>query len=377
MASPLTVQACQLAHVSTPAACPALRAFVQGAELLLAFGVAEDFSLAQAVCSYGYFGLAPNTWTPAKDTDDDHGWLLRLLRYGRQQEHVLVAAVFQDRLLQDAAPSPAKRARRARACIEQPASGRSKLVCVALAYPATCTRRHRPSRQQQHELVAGVRRMVRADMDLRPWHALHPDARQRGFGRTYRSPTLFEDLVKTITNCNMRFSGTVRMNSLLCAELGRHGAFPSPWELAAVEPADLQARCKVGYRAGRIVALARAVVAGTLDLAWYEHTARTADEVFVALQGLEGFGPFAAKNVLQLLGFFEHIPADSETVRHFKEEHGAGVKKVGEVVGLAAERYAQYAPYQFLAYWFDLWRAYERQKGRPSPYWQPAQVVDF
>lgn len=40
------------------------------------------------------------------------------------------------------------------------------------------------------------------------WWDRHPEAAARGFGRTFRSPTVFEDMVKTITNCNIKFQAS-------------------------------------------------------------------------------------------------------------------------------------------------------------------------
>ena len=40
----------------------------------------SDFSLSQAICSYGYFCLAPNKWIPSEQ--DDEGILARPLRFG-------------------------------------------------------------------------------------------------------------------------------------------------------------------------------------------------------------------------------------------------------------------------------------------------------
>ena len=101
-----------------------------------------------------------------------------------------------------------------------------------------------------------------------------------------------------------------------------------------------------------------------LDLRWLEHPLRTGDEVFDRMLRVYGFGKFAAYNVCQLLGHHASFPFDSETVRHFREEHGAprGLA-LPAVAALARRHYDRYAPFQFLAYWFELWRGYERRRG--------------
>lgn len=102
-----------------------------------------------------------------------------------------------------------------------------------------------------------------------------------------------------------------------------------------------------------------------------------------AVRQIYGLGPFGASNVMQLLGHYEDIPADSETARHLEQVRGLRATSA-----VAAQRvYAEFAPYQFLRYWGDarwvegpfaaceglwrseeLWRSYEERLG--CPMWQ-------
>jgi 3-methyladenine DNA glycosylase/8-oxoguanine DNA glycosylase len=173
-------------------------------------------------------------------------------------------------------------------------------------------------------------------------------------------------MVKTITGCNVTWPNTMRMNALLCTEVGA-GGFPTPGQLARVTPGWLKRHCKVGYRAGRIVGLARAVASGRLMLERFEDQARGSDQVHADLCRLPGIGPYAAANILQLLGRYDRLAIDTETYRHFRQAHGiptprtpAGLRRLHRRIERA---YARFAPYQFLAYWFELWRGYERRAG--------------
>jgi len=94
--------------------------------------------------------------------------------------------------------------------------------------------------------------------------------REIGFGRLFRSPTLFEDIVKVITNCNTSFSNCQMMNRLLCQEVGSFGAFPTPKEVMKWTPAQLRAHCKVGYRDERIWQFSQDVLKGRFDLDWFD-----------------------------------------------------------------------------------------------------------
>ena len=143
----------------------------QGSNLSLP--VPRGFDLKAAVCSYGYFVLAPNRW----DTES----------------HTFTC------------PLRARRDRVVKVTISQPRSNRRTLRLV-------CDKRMEPA--ERPLIKAQVVRTLRVDEDLSPWFKLHPIARKRKFGRLFRSPTLFEDIVKTITGCNVTWTNTIRMNKL-------------------------------------------------------------------------------------------------------------------------------------------------------------------
>ncbi len=306
----------------------------EGSQLTLP--VPADFRLAPTVCSYGYFLLAPTFWDRHADT------LLTRLAAG---DRVVALAVTHDR------------ARR-----------RLRIRCDLRLDP-----------REAAAVRAGLHRMLRVGFDVKPWHRLSQEAKRRGFGRLFRGASLFEDIVRTMTSCNVAWPNTVRMNLRLC-ELAGGGAFPTPARLASWEPQTLQARCRVGYRAARIVALARAVSDGGLDLDRLEDPARPTPELRDELLRIPGVGPYSANNILQLLGRFEHLPIDSETHRHFREVHRlpepATAAQRRELERRIASHYDRYAPYQFLAYWFELMRGYEGRAG-PIETWPEAKSQAF
>lgn len=109
-----------------------------------------------------------------------------------------------------------------------------------------------------------------------------------------------------------------------CESSYRIGDFPRPEELAALDEEYLTKRCKLGYRAKRILELAQRVVENRLQLRELEEVcdrvrSSSYDELTQQLSGVAGFGPFTRANVLMCMGFYQRIPADSETVRHLKQ----------------------------------------------------------
>ena len=91
-------------------------------------------------------------------------------------------------------------------------------------------------------------------------------------GRVLRSPTFFEDVVKTILTTNTLWAATKRMNLNLIASFGDplpdsdKKAFPTPERIAASSDKILRETVRVGYRAPALCELAVRVASGKLDL---------------------------------------------------------------------------------------------------------------
>lgn len=104
------------------------------------------------------------------------------------------------------------------------------------------------------------------------------------------------------------------------------GDFPSPTELANLDEIFLTKQCSLGYRAVRIVKLARSIVDGTLQIEKLEEEVVSSgtipslyDKLASILLEVDGFGPFTCANVLMCMGFYQVIPTDTETIRHLKK----------------------------------------------------------
>ncbi|KAM0892716.1 hypothetical protein ACQ4PT_025569 [Festuca glaucescens] len=413
---------------------------------------AAPFDLEAAVCSHGLFMMAPNRWDPASRA------LLRPLRLATDRSASLLARVSR-----------------------HPARPSDALLVSVLGADAL-------SPLDQDCILEQVRRMLRLSEEegrvVAEFQAMHAAARESGFGRIFRSPTLFEDMVKCILLCNCQWSRTLAMATALCdlqlelkcssgtrnfqlktppirehkrkrsqnqnvrvkletkfselessedprlataedsrvipsndltlletngnlaslpsvaSEAGsacdsfdpselsmsssasfedRIGDFPTPEELANLDEDFLAKRCNLGYRAKRIISLARCIVEGkvcpqnleemlkmslpaTEELSTIPSTYERLDK---ELSTISGFGPFTRANVLMCMGFFHMIPADTETIRHLKKCHKRAIT-IKSVHMELHNIYGKYAPFQFLAYWFELWGFYDKQFGKIS-----------
>ncbi|EKX55520.1 hypothetical protein GUITHDRAFT_160483 [Guillardia theta CCMP2712] len=226
------------------------------------------------------------------------------------------------------------------------------------------------------EVVRQVTRMLRISPEdnrrEQEFRSLFPQAEQDHWFRLFRSPSMFEDACKTITLCNAGWGRTITMNQLLCEKVSSCGGFPTPLELSSWDPEDLKRECGVGYRAARLISLARRAVESE-ELEELEKLARRCrspsvgeaqqGELRAKLLALEGFGPYATDNMLMLLGIYNNIAIDSETLRHLKSLHGVDEKSAARAVQKVSKIYDRYCPYQFLVYWRELWKDYERLCG--------------
>lgn len=207
--------------------------------------------------------------------------------------------------------------------------------------------------------------MLQLDRDLSDFYArareephlahVEPEAK----GRILRSPTLFEDVVKTILTTNTSWSGTLRMTEALVSQLGTplsedptSRAFPTPAQVAAVDEDFLRGQTKLGYRAPRVLTLAQDILKGRLDLEALKDESLPTDQVREALLAIKGVGPYAAASLLALLGRFEDVPIDSwaRTLvsRHLYDGEPVTKAQVREV-------FSRWGRWKALAYWFWNW----------------------
>jgi 3-methyladenine DNA glycosylase/8-oxoguanine DNA glycosylase len=230
-------------------------------------------------------------------------------------------------------------------------------VNVEVDHPLSAAERDEISRQV--EWMLGLEQEYSAFYDLARHEPKLAHVEERAQGRLLRSPTLFEDVVKTILTTNTTWSGTIRMVEALVSQLGdlwpgdpaRH-TFPTPDQVAAADEETLRSSTRLGYRAPYVLELARDVAAGTLDL----DSLRTADlptpQLHKRLLAIKGVGQYAAANLLMLLGRYDFLPVDSWALKLVSHEWYADEPVGRAEVEAAFERWGEW---KGLAYWFWDW----------------------
>jgi N-glycosylase/DNA lyase len=186
-----------------------------------------------------------------------------------------------------------------------------------------------------------------------------PDLRwalARGAGRLLRSPTVFEDAVKTLCTTNCSWALTRAMVTRLCDLLGEPApggarTFPTPAAMAAVPERFYRNEIRAGYRAPFLARLARDQASGALDLEALRTSPLPTDALAERILALEGFGPYATEHMLRLLGRHDHLALDSWTRAKLARLHGR--RRVPSDRTLR-RWFAPYGPWAGLAMWLDV-----------------------
>ncbi|PON34375.1 DNA glycosylase [Parasponia andersonii] len=348
--------------------------------LTLALGESKSsFNMEKAVCNHGFFMMAPNRWSPSAKT------LQRPLRLADGASSVTVSIS------------------------HSPLHSHLLYIRVLLQSPSKAL-----SLSDSNAILEQVGRMLRItkrdERDVREFQKVHPQAKERGFGRVFRSPSLFEDAVKSILLCNCSWARTLKMAEALCklqfevTENHVHpikktttstsnkglkrkraktkatddddsqimGNFPNAREIASLDKSYFLEKYTpiLGYRAKHILSLAKDFESGKLNglevAEKAEEEALHHEEMILIMKKIRGFGPFVCANVLMCIRIYENVPADSETIRHLQQVHGRKNCNKKTILKEVKEIYDKYAPFQCLAYWMELLEYYEDKFGKLS-----------
>ncbi len=218
--------------------------------------------------------------------------------------------------------------------------------------------------------LAGASHVLRLDQDLSRFYgqiAADPDLAwaSAGAGRMLRSPTVFEDVVKTICTTNCAWSATVRMVNALVGSLGEPAiggdgplthAFPTPAAMASGPESFYREVVRAGYRGAYLIELARRVDAGDLDL---EALGTMSSDEFSdaeleqALLELPGVGPYAAAHIMMTLGRNSRLILDSWTRPKYARLTGRARPVADATI---ERRFRRYGDHAGLAFWLFLTR---------------------
>ena len=215
------------------------------------------------------------------------------------------------------------------------------------------------------KITRDVRHILRLDDEMEAFYEAlsgEPDfawIAREGAGRLLRSPTVFEDLVKSLCTTNCSWALTEKMLTGLVRGLGREAAdgrrtFPTPDEMAHAPEKFYRDEVRAGYRAPYLKELAERVAARELDVeSWLESELPTV-ELKREMKRVKGVGDYAAENLLKLIGRYDCLALDSWVRAKFARTRG-GARRTASDAGI--ERYySRFRSWRGLALWCDMTR---------------------
>ncbi|KAK4605634.1 hypothetical protein RGQ29_000083 [Quercus rubra] len=292
------------------------------------------FNLEDAVCNHGFFMMAPNSWIPSTKT------LQRPLRLANSTTSVMVS-------------------------ISHPPNNSSILIQVHDIQNI--------SLEDEKAILKQVGRMLRIsegdERNVREFQNMHPEAKKRGFGRLFRSPTLFEDAVKSILLCHCTWTRTLDMARALCelqAELvdgwNSEIIVKHPKKKRLKRKKFARKQSKVNKCEDESCSNSQLLEEGGKLKLKFKKTS-SYEEIFDKLSKIKGFGPYACATLMMCIGFYQMVPMDTETKRHLQQVYKTKKENAKEDV---KRIYDKYAPFQALSFWLELLEYYEIKFGKLS-----------
>jgi len=185
-----------------------------------------------------------------------------------------------------------------------------------------------------------------------------------------RSPTVFEDVIKTVCTTNCAWGATVRMVDALVSHLGDPAvggdgpltnAFPTPASMAEAPESFYREIVRAGYRGAYLIALSRSVAEGSLDIESFSSATIAAlpdEDLEAALLALPGVGPYAAAHIMMTLGRHSRLILDSWTRPKYARLLG---RKQPVSDRQIERRFRPYGEYAGLAFWLYVTRDWDER----------------
>ena len=215
---------------------------------------------------------------------------------------------------------------------------------------------------QQAQIMRDVRHILRLDDDLSEFYKLTKREKELAWihktsaGRLLRSPTVFEDLVKTICTTNCNWAMTLKMVSNLVEKLGEVSiegkrAFPTPKKMAEMTPDFYREEIRAGYRAPFFTELAETVAAEKVNPEEWLNSDLSTKELKKQMKKVKGVGDYAAENLLKLVGRYDGLALDSWVRAQFYKKHNNGQACDDIIIGKFYERFYNWSG---LVIWCDV-----------------------
>jgi 3-methyladenine DNA glycosylase/8-oxoguanine DNA glycosylase len=220
----------------------------------------------------------------------------------------------------------------------------------------------RLNKTEAARVARDVRHMLRLDDDMTRFYEAVSSAPEfawiarDGAGRLLRSPTVYEDLVKSVCTTNCTWALTKKMVAGLVENLGREAgdgrrAFPTPAAMADAPAEFYRDTVRAGYRSEYLKELAVRVAGGEIDPESWLGSDLPTDRLKREMKRVKGVGDYAAENLLKLVGRYDVLALDSWVRAQFTRKRHRG--KACEDAKIA-RFYSRFADWRGLALWCDM-----------------------
>jgi 3-methyladenine DNA glycosylase/8-oxoguanine DNA glycosylase len=217
-------------------------------------------------------------------------------------------------------------------------------------------------------VTRNVRIMLGLDRDLAEFYEIcstHPTLKvlaRIGAGRSIRSVSMTENIIKALCATNVNWTQAVKMINRM-GQLGppiRHHvnltAWPTPREILRAGKAYLEDVCRLGYRAESVLMFCRDVCERRADPEILTDLANDpdvpSDLILSRLRSIRGIGPSSAHYLLSFLGRNDCISVDSATIAHVARTHMRGRKPTRKQID---QIYEGYGRWKNSVWWFEHW----------------------
>ncbi len=174
-----------------------------------------------------------------------------------------------------------------------------------------------------------------------------------GSGRLLRSPSIWEDTVKTLFTTNCTWALTKKMCESACSKIFSHPTpngkypFPSPKSFLKYVPEVLQEIIPVGYRADYLWHISKSFSEKNI-FEGLEDSGFDRRQSEVIFNDLRGFGRYATTHMLILIGYYDFIPIDTEVTSFLKSEY-----RVRKPESFIKRHYKKWGDQMWWGYKFD------------------------
>jgi 3-methyladenine DNA glycosylase/8-oxoguanine DNA glycosylase len=100
-----------------------------------------------------------------------------------------------------------------------------------------------------------------------------------------------------------------------------------------------------------------------MDLDSFRTSDVPVDELFSALLSIKGVGPYAAGNLLKLMGRYDHLGLDSWVRGQYARLHCGGRRLKDATI---ERRYRQFGRWRGLFFWLEMTRSWHDEKFRAA-----------